>query len=563
MLKYSEINQNGGLMKVHNKNLILLMIISIFVLITTSLVNINLSVNKIKEKEIKQLNSEILIYKKEAQDFYNLFNRYSRFLSKSYNKDYFEMYLKNLQSLILSDEYIKSGELYIISSKKLSYIGKASEYMETNWVDMMKKDKKEKLSFVEGKLYYFNTLTSSNKDFAYIALEIDKNKFFQDFFSKDNYFIYDRKESFVKSSDFDEELIFKFNTMSKTSKNIFEYNQKNSYVYYSYIEGFDWIIGLKGKYESSDEKFLLIRNFSISSILMIIIFGMLGIKSNRENISKPLGDIIDFLKNREDKNLIKSIEVKEKSELNEFVSAFDNFIEDQDKTMEEIKNSYKEVFRKNILIIRDFEEFLKKSKVEEENYSINYFGDLKKLKEDIYKFFAKVSRAFKHINTDYSNVLEKIKFFEKKLGSLATYFMNSIAIVNDDLRLIEDFENGKIGQKEFLNKLRQKNKKIKSNYDNFVNEFSKFQKNFEAIKVILIKDKDYQEKNELAIRASIEMIVREIKEIDFDKLADYEKRVEEIYKIREKEYIEFRKKANNLRYIKYSLNNFMEKINKL
>lgn len=51
--------------------------------------------------------------------------------------------------------------------------------------------------------------------------------------------------------------------------------------------------------------------------------------------------------------------------------------------MEEIKNSYKEVFRKNILIIRNFEEFLKKSKVEEENYSINYFGDLKKLKEDI------------------------------------------------------------------------------------------------------------------------------------------------------------------------------------
>ena len=51
--------------------------------------------------------------------------------------------------------------------------------------------------------------------------------------------------------------------------------------------------------------------------------------------------------------------------------------------------------------------------------------------------------------------------------------------------------------------------------------------------------------------------------IDFDKLADYEKRVEEIYKIREKEYIEFRKKSNNLRYIKYSLNNFMEKINKL
>lgn len=550
-------------MKVHNKNLILLMIISIFVLITTSLVNINLSVNKIKEKEIKQLNSEILIYKKEVEDFYSIFNRYSKFLAKAYNKDYFEMYLKNLQNLILTDEYIKSGELYLISNKKLSYIGKASEYIETNWIDIMKKDKKEKLRFIEGKLYYFNTLTNNNKDFAYIALEIDKNKFFQEFFNKNNYFIYDANESFVKSSDFDSEVIFKFNTMSKTSKNIFEYNKKDSYIYYTYIQGFDWVIGLKGNYESSDEKFLLIRNFSISSIILIIVFGLLGIKSNKENISKPLSNIIDFLKNKEDINLIKSIEFKEKSELNEFVSAFDTFIEDQGKTMEEIKNGYKEVFRKNILIIRDFEDFLRNNKIEVENYSINYSGNLKNLKENIYKLFARVSRAFKHTNTDYNNVLEKIKFSEKRLGNLATYFMNSIAIVNDEQKTIDDFESGKLSQKEFLNKIKQKNKRIKNNYENFVNEFEKFQKSFDSISTILTKDKDYQEKNEVAIRTAIEILVREIKEIDFDKLSDYENRIEQIYKIREKEYSEFRKKANNLRYVKYSLNNFMEKISKL
>ena len=549
-------------MKVHNKNIILLMIVSIIILIITSLMNINLSVNKIKEKEIKQLNSEILNYKKEVEDFYKGFNRYSSFLSKTYNKDYFEIYLKNLQTLILSDDYINSGEIYIISNKKLTYIGKASEYMESSWIEHME-NKRERIAFVEGRLYYFNTLKNNNKDFAYIALEIDKNKFFKEFFSKENYFIYDRQESFSKKSDFDKELIFKFNTMSKTSKNIFEHKKDDSYTYYTYIEGFDWIIGLRGIYESSQEKFLLIKNFSISSILMIIIFGMMGIKSNKENISKPLTNIIDFLNNREDRNLIKSIEVKEKSELNEFVSAFDTFIEDQDKTMEEIKNSYREVFKKNILIIRDFEEFLKKNKLEDKKIEKIYLGDLKRLKENIYKFFGKVVRILKHINGNYINLLEKSKFNERKFNNLANYFMNSIAIVNDSAKLIDDFENSRVSEKEFLNKLKQKNKKIKTNYENFTAEFGKIQKSFENINNLISKDIEYVQKNEITTKALIESIVREIKEVDFDKLIEYEKQVEEMFKFREKEYGEFRKKANNLRYVKYSLNNFMEKINKI
>ena len=141
--------------------------------------------------------------------------------------------------------------------------------------------------------------------------------------------------------------------------------------------------------------------------------------------------------------------------------------------------------------------------------------------------------------------------------------MNSIAIVNDSAKLIDDFENSRVSEKEFLNKLKQKNKKIKTNYENFTVEFGKIQKSFENINNLISKDIEYVQKNEITTKALIESIVKEIKEVDFDRLIEYEKQVEEMFKFREKEYGEFRKKANNLRYVKYSLNNFMEKINKI
>lgn len=550
-------------MKVHNKNLIILMLISIFVLFTTSLVNINLSAKKIKEHEIKKLNSDIVIYKKQIDTFYNTLKKYSDFLEKSYTKDNFDFFTKSLKNLITSDEYIKSGEIYLIENKKMTFIGKPSEYIDTKWINFIKEDKKEKIVNLEGKLYYLNRLKSKNKDFAYIAFEIDKNKFFADFFINESYFILDSRETFVKEENFSKNLIFKFKSMSKNLNNIYEYNEKDEYTYYSYIPELDWVIGMKGIYSSAEEKFFLIRNFSLSSILMIIIFGLLGIKSNKENISKPLLDLTDFLRNREDKGVIKAIEFKEKSELNDFVTAFDSYIDDQDKVLDEIKKSYSDIFRKNILIIRDFEEFMKNNKFEVKKTKTSFLKNIKKTKEQLLKFLVKTDKSLKHLNGDFETVMEKIQISEKKINGLGIYYLNIIALSNDSEKLIEQFENEEINNKEFITKIRQKNKRVKDNYDAFNAELLKVNKTIENIKIVINKAKDYKDKADVNTLALIENINNEMKEFNLENLTEYEKELENSDKEKELIYSSFKKKADNLKYIKHSLNYFMEKLNKI
>ena len=550
-------------MKVHNKNLIILMLISIFVLFTTSLVNINLSAKKIKEHEIKKLNSDIVIYKKQIDTFYNTLKKYSDFLEKSYKKDNFEFFTTSLKNLITSDEYIKSGEIYLIENKKMTFIGKPSEYTDTKWINFIKEDKKEKIVNLEGKLYYLNRLKSKNKDFAYIAFEIDKNKFFADFFINESYFILDSRETFVKEENFSKNLIFKFKSMSKNLNNIYEYNEKDEYTYYSYIPELDWVIGMKGIYSSAEEKFFLIRNFSLSSILMIIIFGLLGIKSNKENISKPLLDLTDFLRNREDKGVIKAIEFKEKSELNDFVTAFDSYIDDQDKVLDEIKKSYSDIFRKNILIIRDFEEFMKNNKFEVKKTKTSFLKNIKKTKEQLLKFLVKTDKSLKHLNGDFETVMEKIQISEKKINGLGIYYLNIIALSNDSEKLIEQFENEEISNKEFITKIRQKNKRVRDNYDAFNTELSKVNKTIENIKTVINKAKDYKDKADVNTLALIENINNEMKEFNLENLTEYEKELENSDKEKELIYTSFKKKTDNLKYIKHSLNHFMEKLNKI
>ena len=550
-------------MKVHNKNLIILMIISIFVLFTTSLVNINLSAKKIKEHEIKKLNSDILIYKKQVDSFYKGLNKYSSFLEKSYTIENFDLFIKSIKNLITSDEYIKSGELYLIENKKMTFIGKPSEYIDTKWIKLMDGIKNEKIVSLEGKIYYLNRLKSKNKDFAYIAFEIDKEKFYENFFMNESYFILDQRETFVSEESFEKNILFKFQTMSRSSNNIYEYNEKNRYVYYSYLKELDWVIGMKGVYSSAEEKFFLIRNFSLSSILMIIIFGLLGIKSNKENISKPLLDLTDFLKNPEDKGVIKSIEFKEKSELNDFVSAFDSYIDDRDKVLEEIKKSYSDIFRKNLLIIRDFEEFMKNSKFEVKKTKNNFLKNIKKTKEQLLKFLVKTDKSLKHLNGDFETVIEKIQISEKKINGLSIYYLNIIALSNDSDKLVEQLENEEISNKEFITKIRQKNKRVRDNYDSFNGELLRVNKTIENLKNLINKAKDYKDKADSNTLALIESINNEMKEFNLENLNEYEKEIENSDKEKEVLYNNMKKKTDNLKYIKHSLNNFMEKLNKM
>lgn len=550
-------------MKVHNKNLIILMIISIFVLFTTSLVNINLSAKKIKEHEIKKLNSDILIYKKQVDSFYKGLNKYSSFLEKSYTIENFDLFIKSIKNLITSDEYIKSGELYLIENKKMTFIGKPSEYIDTKWIKLMDGIKNEKIVSLEGKIYYLNRLKSKNKDFAYIAFEIDKEKFYENFFMNESYFILDQRETFVSEESFEKNILFKFQTMSRSSNNIYEYNEKNRYVYYSYLKELDWVIGMKGVYSSAEEKFFLIRNFSLSSILMIIIFGLLGIKSNKENISKPLLDLTDFLKNPEDKGVIKSIEFKEKSELNDFVSAFDSYIDDRDKVLEEIKKSYSDIFRKNLLIIRDFEEFMKNSKFEVKKTKNNFLKNIKKTKEQLLKFLVKTDKSLKHLNGDFETVIEKIQISEKKINGLSIYYLNIIALSNDSDKLVEQLENEEISNKEFITKIRQKNKRVRDNYDSFNGELLRVNKTIENLKNLINKAKDYKDKADSNTLALIESINNEMKEFNLENLNEYEKEIENSDKEKEVLYNNMKKKTDNLKYIKHSLNSFMEKLNKM
>ena len=550
-------------MKVHNKNLIILMIISIFVLFTTSLVNINLSAKKIKEHEIKKLNSDILIYKKQVDSFYKGLNKYSSFLEKSYTIENFDLFIKSIKNLITSDEYIKSGELYLIENKKMTFIGKPSEYIDTKWIKLMDGIKNEKIVSLEGKIYYLNRLKSKNKDFAYIAFEIDKEKFYENFFMNESYFILDQRETFVSEESFEKNILFKFQTMSRSSNNIYEYNEKNRYVYYSYLKELDWVIGMKGVYSSAEEKFFLIRNFSLSSILMIIIFGLLGIKSNKENISKPLLDLTDFLKNPEDKGVIKSIEFKEKSELNDFVSAFDSYIDDRDKVLEEIKKSYSDIFRKNLLIIRDFEEFMKNSKFEVKKTKNNFLKNIKKTKEQLLKFLVKTDKSLKHLNGDFETVIEKIQISEKKINGLSIYYLNIIALSNDSDKLVEQLENEEISNKEFITKIRQKNKRVRDNYDSFNGELLRVNKTIENLKNLINKAKDYKDKADSNTLALIESINNEMKEFNLENLNEYEKEIENSDKEKEVLYNSMKKKTDNLKYIKHSLNSFMEKLNKM
>jgi len=351
--------------------------------------------------------------------------------------------------------------------------------------------------------------------------------------------------------------------MSKNLNNIYEYNEKDEYTYYSYIPELDWVIGMKGIYSSAEEKFFLIRNFSLSSILMIIIFGLLGIKSNKENISKPLLDLTDFLRNREDKGVIKAIEFKEKSELNDFVTAFDSYIDDQDKVLDEIKKSYSDIFRKNILIIRDFEEFMKNNKFEVKKTKTSFLKNIKKTKEQLLKFLVKTDKSLKHLNGDFETVMEKIQISEKKINGLGIYYLNIIALSNDSEKLIEQLENEEINNKEFITKIRQKNKRVKDNYDAFNTELLKVNKTIENIKIVINKAKDYKDKADVNTLALIENINNEMKEFNLENLTEYEKELENSDKEKELIYSSFKKKTDNLKYIKHSLNYFMEKLNKI
>lgn len=550
-------------MKVHNKNLIILMIISIFVLVTTSILNINLSAQKIKENEIKKLNSDILLYKNQIESFYEILNNYNNYLEKIYNKDDFNSFVKNVQSFILSNKYVRSGEIYSLNNKKLTYIGKTSDYANNDWLSLIKENKKERIISIEGRLYYINELKQKDKSFGYIFLELDKEAFFKDFFVTESYFILDNYETFFKEDSFNKPLLYKMKTMSKGSGNIYEFSEDNSYAYYTYIKGIDWVIGMKGNYYSAEEKFMLIKNFSLSSIAMIIIFGLLGIKSNKENITKPLMDLTDFLKNREDRDLIKSIEFKEKSELNDFVSAFDSYIDDHDKILKEIKKGYADVFKKNILIIRDFEEYLKNNKFETKKVKTGFVKNIKKTKELILKFLTKTDKSLKHLNSDFENVSDKITITEKKINGLSMYLLNILALNNDSDRLIEQFETETISSQEFLNKIKQKNKRIKDNYDSFSAEIVKVNKSLDSIKILLEKAKDYKDKADSNTMALIENINNEIKEFNLENLSEYEIELENADKEREVIISEIKKRANNFKYIKSSLGLFMEKLNKI
>lgn len=550
-------------MKVHNKNLIILMIISIFVLVTTSILNINLSAQKIKENEIKKLNSDILLYKNQIESFYEILNNYNVYLEKIYDKDDFSTFAKSVQSFILSNKYVKSGEIYSLNNKKLTYIGKTSDYANNDWISLIKENKKERIISIEGRLYYINELKQKGKSFGYIFLELDKETFFKDFFATESYFILDSDETFFKEDSFNKPLLYKIKTMSKGSGNIYEFNEGNSYAYYTYIKGIDWVIGMKGNYYSAEEKFMLIKNFSLSSIAMIVIFGLLGIKSNKENISKPLMDLTDFLKNREDRELIKSIEFKEKSELNEFVSAFDSYIDDHDKILKEIKKGYADVFKKNILIIRDFEEYLKNNKFETKKVKTGFVKNIKKTKELLLKFLTKTDKSLKHLNGDFENVSDKIAVTEKKINGLSIYLLNILALNNDSDKLLEQFEAEEISSQEYINKIRQKNKRIKDNYESFSGEISKVNKSLDGIKILLDKAKDYKDKADSNTIALIESINNEIKEFNIDSLNEYEIELENADKEREVIISEIKKRANNFKYIKSSLGLFMEKLNKI
>lgn len=549
-------------MKVHNKNLIIIMVISIFVLVTTSLVNINLSAKKIKENEIKKLNSEMLIYKKQVYEFYKLLNTYSTFLEKNYSSDDFQSFTKIVQNLVLSEKYIKSGEIYNLKSKKLTFVGDPTDYLNSDWINQMQQDKKEKILMFNDKFYYINTLKNKNKVFAYIAFEIDKDEFTQVFFSNNAYFILDKNDSFIKNDLFiNKSLIEKVKDLSKTSKTIYEFSEKNTYVYYTYIEELEWTIGLKGEYSSSKERFLLIKNFSFSSILMIIIFGLLGLKSNKENITNPILYLTNFLKNENNKNFFEVIELKEESEINELLLAFNNYMSDYNGRLNEIKKNYAEIFQKNLNIIKDFQNFFAKNNPNMKKNNINFIKNIKKAKEIKVKLLLKTDKSLKHLIKDFQLITDKIINTEKKINELNLNVANVSKLSKEIELCLNEFEKDLINKKDFLKAVKNRNKKINTNCNLLNSDLLKIYKSFDNISEISSKIKINQEKIEIIILMLMEEIDTEIKDLNLELMT--EDNSENYENIKNNIFSEINKKSGNLNILKNNLICFMEKLDNI